>query len=255
MKACVIEANVRILLAALFIVAGADAQVPLAKQAAAKETVPLAGMAMQIVGREFGGIDCQTGQPTGFGTAAIWYPYVAGIPDAQLFQPGATVQNETTAILTTVFPKVVTSATTNDKITNVYLQPHQVFYYYHPKSSPKDWTDFDGFQAGDLVGVLNLQKNMFSVLPPNIAFGVNSGPWSSTKDFKLPNGETVNLANFTQGITVHIMGMLGYTVPTSDGKNPVVVNLTNSLGPVRLGSCAVMTPFSGAGIHSGFRKN
>jgi hypothetical protein len=255
MKACVTKANLPItLLAVLSIVVGVDAQEPRAK-ASAKETVPLAGMAMQIVGRELVGIDCQTGQQTGFATAAVWYPYVAGIPDAQLFQPGATVQNETTAILTTVFPKVVISATTNDKITNIYLQPHQVFYYYHPKSSPKDWTDFDGFQAGDLVGVLNFQKNMASVLPPNIGFGVNSGPWSFTKDFKLPNGATVNLADFTQGITVHVMGMLGYTVPAADGKNPVVVNLTNSTGPVRLGSCAVMTPFSGAGIHSGFRKN
>jgi hypothetical protein len=144
------------LLTALSNVAVAAAQTPPGKEAPGREMVPIAGIAMRIVGREFGGIDCQTDQPIGFGMAAIWYPYVARIPDEQLFQPGATVQNETTAILTTVFPKVTSSLTTNDKIIDVYLQPHQVFSYYHPNSSPEDWTDFDGFQAGDLIGVLTL---------------------------------------------------------------------------------------------------
>ncbi len=97
---------------------------------------------MQIVGRELGGIDCQSGKPTGFGTAALWYPYIAGIPEQYLFKAGATVQNETTAVLTSVFPKVVTSQTTNDKMTDVYLEPHTVYYYYRPDVTPKG---LDGF--------------------------------------------------------------------------------------------------------------
>ena len=223
------------------------------------QMVPVAGMAMQIVGRELGGIDCQSGKPTGFGTAALWYPYIAGIPEQYLFKAGATVQNETTAVLTSVFPKVVTSQSTNDKMTDVYLEPHTVFYYYHPNISPKDWTDFDAFQAGQLVGILTLQKNMFSVVPQGVnpeglAYGVNSGPWTYTKDFTLPDGEVVNLANFTEGITVHIFGLLGTFVSNPDG-SPQVVNLTNSQGPVNLGSCAVMIPFSGPGVHSGSGSN
>jgi hypothetical protein len=231
------------------------AAVALTTASAQSQMVPVAGMAMQIVGRELGGIDCQSGKPTGFGTAALWYPYIAGIPEQYLFKPGATVQNETTAVLTSVFPKVVTSQSTNDKMTDVYLQPHTVYYYYHPNSSPKDWTDFDAFQAGQLVGILTLQKNMFSVVPQGtnpegLAYGVNSGPWTYTADFTLPDGEVVNLANFTEGITVHIFGLLGTFVANADG-SPQVVNLTNSQGTVNLGSCAVMIPFSGPGVHSG----
>jgi xanthosine utilization system XapX-like protein len=216
---------------------------------ASAQMVPVGGMAQQIVGREMGGIDCQTGNPTGFGTAALYYQFIAGIPEQYLFKAGATVQNETTSVLTSVFPVVSTSQTTNDKMTDVYLQPHTVYYYYHPNSTPKDWTDFDAFQAGQLIGILQLQKNMFSVIPPAIAFGVNSGPWVYTADFTLPDGEVVNMANFTEGITVHILGTIGQFVSNAAGQ-PVVVNLTNSTGTVKLGTCAVMVTFSGAGIHS-----
>lgn len=217
---------------------------------ASAQMVPIAGMAQQIVGREMGGINCQNGQPTGFGTAALYYQYIAGIPDQFLFKAGATVQNETTSVLTSVFPVVQTTQTTNDKMTDVYLQPHTVYYYYHPTSSPKSWDDFDAFQAGQLVGILTLQKNMFSVVPQGIAYGVNSGPWTYTADFTLPDGRVVNMRDFTQGITVHIMGTLGSFVQNADG-SPHVIDLTNSQGTVKLGSCAVEVTFSGAGIHSG----
>ena len=177
---------------------------------ASAQTVPVAGMAQQMVGREFGGVDCQTGKPTGFGTAALWFPYIAGIPLEFLFKTGATAQNETTAVLTATFDLVQPYVATNDTMTNISFKPHHLFYYYHPNSSPKDWTDFDGFQAGQLVGTLDLQRIMFSVPPlGGMSYGVNSGPWSYTKDFKLPNGTVVNLANFTAGITVHFVGMIG----------------------------------------------
>ena len=232
-----------------FVFAAVASLVSACAQSATSQMVPVAGMAMQIVGRELGGIDCQSGQHTGFGTADLWYPYIAGIPTQYLFKAGATVRNETTAVLTSVFPVVQTSQNTNDKMTDVYLQPHTVYYYYHPNSTPKDWTDFDAFQAGQLVGILQLQKNMFSVIPPGIAFGVNSGPWVYTADFTLPDGEVVNMANLTEGITVHILGTIGQFVSNAAGQ-PVVVNLTNSTGTVKLGTCAVMVTFSGAGIHS-----
>jgi hypothetical protein len=216
---------------------------------ASAQMVPVAGMAQQIVGREMAGINCQNGQPTGFGTAALFYAYIAGIPDQYLFKAGATVQNETTSVLTSVFPVVQTSQTTNDKMTDVYLQPHTVYYFYHPNSTPKSWDDFDAFQAGQLVGILTLQKNMFSVVPQGIAYGVNSGPWTYTADFMLPDGRVVNMRDFTEGITVHIMGTLGSFVQNADG-SPHVIDLTNSQGTVKLGSCAVEVTFSGAGIHS-----
>jgi len=87
------------------------------------------------------------------------------------------------------------------------------------------------------------------VVPSGLAYGVNSGPWTYTADFTLPNGKVVNMKNFTEGITVHIFGTIGSFVSNPNG-SPVVVNLTNSQGPVKLGSCAVMITFSGPGVHS-----
>jgi hypothetical protein len=217
---------------------------------ASAQMVPVAGMAQQIVGREMAGVNCQNGQQTGFGTAALYYQYIAGIPDQYLFKAGATVQNETTSVLTSVFPVVSVSQSTNDKMTDVYLPPHTVYYYYHPTSSPKSWDDFDAFQAGQLVGILTLQKNMFSVVPQGLAYGVNSGPWTYTADFTLPDGKVVNMRNFTEGITVHIMGMLGAPPVLNADGSPHVIDLTSSQGTVKLGSCAVEITFSGAGIHS-----
>jgi hypothetical protein len=49
------------------------------------------------------------------------------------------------------------------------------------------------------------------------------------------------------GITVIVLGELGNIVSTPSG--PTVVNLTTSKGPFTLGSCAVMSPFSGSGIN------
>jgi len=224
--------------------------VPVFLATAGAQTVPIAGMAQQIVGRELAGIDCSTGKPTESGTAALYYQYIAGIPDEYLFRSGATVQDVTTATLTSVFPIVSISEVANDKMVDAFLKPHLVYYYYHPNSSPKDWTDFDAFQAGQLVGILTLQKNMFSVVPNGTAYGVNSGPWSYTADFTLPDGEVVNMKNFTPGgITVHILGNLGTPVLTSAGA-PQVVDLRNSIGTVKLGTCAVMFTFSGPGVHS-----
>ena len=215
--------------------------------------VQVGGMGQHIIARNLVGIDCQSGKPTGFGTAELYFPYIAGIPDSYLFQGGAnaTVQDETTATITAVFSKIETSQTQNDKITDVFLKSHLIYYYYHPNSSPKNWDDFDGFQSGQLIAIDQVQKNMFTVVPPGISFVVNSGPWLYTADFQLPDGRTANLANYMPGgVTVYVYGTLGSFVSNADG-SPHVINLTNSTGQMKLGSCAITSPFSGSATHPG----
>jgi len=212
------------------------------------QVVPVGGMGQHIIARNLVGIDCTTGAQTGFGTAELWFKYIAGIPQQYLFQAGATAQNETTAALTAVFSKVVLSQYQNFDMTDVFLQSHQINYYYHPNSSPQSWTDFDGFQAGELIATYQVQMNMFTVAK-GISLVINSGPFTYSRDFTLPDGTTVNLANLMPGgITVIVMGELGTIITDTSGK-PVVINATTSKGPFTLGSCAVMSPFSGSGIN------
>jgi hypothetical protein len=211
--------------------------------------VQVGGMGQHIVARNLVGLDCQSGKPTGFGTAELFFPYIAGLPDQYLFQDGATVQDQTTATITAVFSKIETSQITNDVMTDVFLKSHLIYYYYHPKSSPKSWDDFDGFQAGQLIAIDQVQKNMFSVVPPGISFVVNSGPWTYTADFMLPDGSIANLRNFMPGgVTVNVFGTLGNFVKNPDG-SPHVIDLTNNAGPMKLGSCAITSPFSGSATH------
>jgi hypothetical protein len=217
---------------------------------ASAQVVPVGGMGQHIIARNLVGVDCTSGTPTGFGTAELYFPYIAGIPQQFLFQAGATVQDETTAVITAVFSKIVTSQSTNFDMTNVFLKSHQINYYYHPNSSPKDWSDFDGFQAGQLIGTYQVQMNMFSVTH-GISLVINSGPFTYTADFILPDGTHANLSNFMPGgITVYVIGELGSFVTNAAGQ-PQVVNLTTSTGPLTLGSCAVMSPFSGSGTNPG----
>jgi hypothetical protein len=217
---------------------------------ASAQVVPVGGMGQHIIARNLVGIDCTSGNPTGFGTAELYFPYIAGIPQKFLFQAGATTQDETTAVITAVFSKIVVTQSMNFDMTNVFLQSHAINYYYHPNSSPKDWTDFDGFQAGTLIGTYQVQMNMFSVTH-GTSLVINSGPFTYTADFTLPDGTIANLANFMPGgITVIVIGELGSFITTAAGQ-PAVVNLTTSKGPLTLGSCAVMSPFSGSGINPG----
>ncbi len=219
--------------------------------AANAQVVPVGGMGQHIVARNIVGIDCKTGQPTGFGSAVLYFPYIAGIPEQYLYRAGATVKDPTTAAITGVFSKIVTSQSINYDIANVFLEPHTISYYYHPNSSPKDWTDFDGFQTGQLIGTYQFQKNMFTVAK-GLSFVVNSGPWAYTADFVLPDGTTANLRNFMPGgITVAVIGELGTFVSATPGGAPQVTDLTRGNGPLVLGSCAVMSPFSGSGTNPG----
>jgi hypothetical protein len=212
------------------------------------QVVPVGGMGQHIIARNVAGIDCTTGQQTGFGTAELWFPYIAGIPSQYLFLPGATVHNETTAVITAVFSKVELSQYQNFDMTDVFLKSHAINYYYHPNSAPKDWTDFDGFQAGTLIATYQVQMNMFTVAK-GISLVINSGPFTYSTDFTLPDGTRVNLQNLMPGgITVIVMGELGSPVTDASGK-PVVIDARTSKGPFTLGSCAVMSPFSGSGVN------
>lgn len=226
-----------ILFAALAGLAGANAQV-----------VPVGSTGQHLIARFYGGIDCTTHQPTGFGTAALYLPYIAGIQKQFLFKAGATVQNETTAVLTGVFGKVAITSSTNYNVTNTFLAAETVSYYYHPNSSPKDWTDFDGFQAGQLIATYSVKDDMFTTIN-GVSWGTVSGPFTYSADFTLPDGTIANLANFMPGGgTFSTLAALGTYVTTPNGQ-PQIVNLTTGAGPFVLGSCAVMTPFSGTGTN------
>jgi hypothetical protein len=132
---------------------------------------------------------------------------------------------------------------------NVFLEPHDINYYYHPNTSPKDWTDFDGFQAGELIATYRVQRNMFSVAK-GISLVVNSGPFTFSKDFTLPDGTKANLQKLMPGgITVIVMGELGTFISDPATGKPVVMDLRTGTGPLVLGSCAVSSPFSGSGIN------
>jgi len=212
------------------------------------QIVPVGAVGQDIIGRVFAGIGCTTGQPTGSFTAAIYLPYVAGIPTQFLFKDGATVQNETTAILTGVFSIGSIAQSTNFNITNTFLSPVKVNYYYHPNVTATDWTNFDAFQSGTLVATYQVQTDMFSTVG-GVSFGLTTGPFTYSKDFVLPDGTQTNLQTLMPGgITISTISALGTFVTTSGGK-PQVVNLSTGTGSVVLGSCAVMIPFSGPGFN------
>jgi hypothetical protein len=85
---------------------------------------------------------------------------------------------------------------------------------------------------------------------------VNSGPFTFSKDFTLPDGTKANLQNFMPGgINVIVMGELGTFVTDSTTGKPVVLDLRTGKGPLVLGSCAVSSPFSGSGINPGPQQN
>jgi hypothetical protein len=214
------------------------------------QVVPVGAVGQHLVARFYAGIGCTTGQQTGFGTAALYLPYIAGIPTQYLFKAGATTQDETTAILTGTFGNVALSQTTNFNMTETYLGAQTVSYYYHPNVTATDWTDYDAFQSGQLIATYQVAEDQFSTLN-GVSLGIVTGPFTYTADFVLPNGETVNLANFMPGGgTFTTVAALGTFVTLANGQ-PQVVNLTTGNGPFELGSCAVMIPFAGTGTNPG----
>jgi hypothetical protein len=227
--------------------------------------VPAGGMGQHIIARNYLGVDCATpfidNQPsiTGFGTAALYFPYVAGIPDDQLFLEGTDLvngRNETNSVLTAVFSKVVASQTQNATVRATFLEDHFIYYYYHPDSGA-DFNDLESFMAGELVSVNHIQTNMFTeIIPFGISFVTNSGPWSFSRDFTLRNGDVANLATFMPGgITVHVLGHVGQPVVDETTGFPVVLDVRETEIPdgpdgaasTILGDCSIMSPFAGSG--------
>jgi hypothetical protein len=218
------------------------------------QVVPVGAVGQAVVARFYPGVDCTTAQPTGFATVALYAPVLVGIPQPYLFKVGATVLDETTATITGVFNKLTLRQTTNFNITNTFVSAVEVNFYYHPNSSPKDWTDFDGFQTGQLIGTWQVGIDMFSSTS-GVSWGQVSGPLTYSADFYLPDGSRANLAQFMPGgVTVSTFTDLGAYVTTSPGGPPQVVNLTTGKGPVVLGSCAVMVAGSGIATNPGTPK-
>jgi hypothetical protein len=218
------------------------------------QVVPVGAVGQAVVARFYPGIDCTTTNPTGFGTVALYAPVMVGIPQVYLFQPGATVQDETTATITGVFNKLTIKQTTNFNITNTFVSAVTVNFYYHPNSSPKDWTDFDGFQTGQLIGTWQVGIDMFGTVN-GVSWGQVSGPLTYSANFVLPDGTQINLRELMPGgVTVSTFTELGALVTTSPGGPPQVLNLTSGKGPVVLGSCAVMVAGSGVATNPGLPK-
>jgi hypothetical protein len=225
----------------------------LAAVSCASAQVPVGAVGQSVIARVYLGIGCTPpNAPTGFGTAALFVPYMEGIPEKFLFRAGSAVEDETTATITGVFAKIQLKQTQNGTITNTFLPTNVVKYYYHPDSSPKDWTDFDGFQTGQLIGTYVVHTDMFTTVN-NVSMGQASGPFTSTADFTLPDGTKVNLAKLMPGgINVTTLADLANFIANPD-HSPVVVDLNSSSAPVSnpvsLGSCALMFPFSGVGTN------
>jgi len=215
--------------------------------------VPVGAASQAVIARVYLAIGCTPPfAPTGYGTAALYVPYMEGIPQKFLFQPNAKVQDETTATITGVFQKIQLTQTQNGTITNTFLPTNVVKYYYHPNSSPKDWTDFDGFQQGTLIGTYIVHTDVFTTVN-GVSMGQASGPFIQSAPFLLPDGTKINLSKLTPGgITVTTLADLANFIANPD-HSPVVVNLNSTssavAGPVVLGSCAIMFPFSGVGTN------
>jgi hypothetical protein len=238
--------------------------------------VPVGGMGQHIVARNVLGISCTnpftgtaanpTPNLTSHGTAVLYFPYIAGIPDQYLFSTtDKTMQDEKHALFTAVFSRVEAWQTHNGSMTDTFLDNHYIYYYYHPDSSPSSFADINGFKAGTLIGIYHVQKNMFSQIN-NFSLVVNSGPFTYTRDFTLPNGQVINLVDLMPGgITVTVLGNIG--VPeTNPGPGPgtgtpvfAFPGLTLPDGPLGTATkpfgdtpdefCALMSPFSGSGTN------
>ena len=158
------------------------------------------------------------------------------------------------ATITGVFSKLTITQTTNFNITNTFVSGVTVNFYYHPNSSPKDWTDFDSFQSGQLIGRWVVGIDMFGMVN-GVPWGQVSGPLTYSANFLLPDGTQMNLRRLMPGgVTVSTFTELGALVTTSPGGPPQVVSLTSGKGPVLLGSCAVMVAGSGIATNPGLPK-
>jgi len=199
--------------------------------------VPVGALGQHIVARNYIGIDCVSHAPTGSGTAALYFPWLVGIPEEFLFS--SPVHNETTARFTAVFSNIeISSPTVNGDMLNTFFAPgHEVRFYFHATQTPNQgWNNFDSFKDGQHIATFTVTKNMISQVG-NIGFFINSAPLTFSDDFVLPDGKTYNFKRLVPGgITVHVL-----TSFTPAGVHGPI----SQLG----GACAVEFPFSGTGTH------
>jgi hypothetical protein len=202
--------------------------------------VPVGALGQHLVARNYLAIDCQSQQPTGIGTAALYFPWLVGIPEEFLFSSQTpSEQNETTARFTAVFSNIeISGASNNGDMVNTFFAPgHEVRFYYHATQTPNQgWDNFDSFKDGQHIATFTVTKNMISQIG-NIGFFINSAPLTFSDDFVLPDGKTYNFKRLVPGgITVHVLASF----------TPAGVH-----GPISQlgGACAVEFPFSGTGTH------
>ena len=201
--------------------------------------VPVGALGQHIVARNYLGIDCAApNAPTGLGTAALYFPWLVGIPEEFLFS-SPTVHDETTARFTAVFSNIeLGPPTSNGDMVNVFFAPgHEVQFFYQENPTPdQGWDNFDSFKDGQHIATFTVTKNMISQIG-DIGFFINSAPLTFSDDFVLPDGKRYNFRKLVPGgITVHVLASF-----TPAGVHGPISQLN--------GSCALMLPFSGTGIH------
>jgi len=84
-----------------------------------------------------------------------------------------------------------------------------------------------------------------------VSFRLTTGPSTYSENFVLPDGTITNLQKLMPcGFTISTITNRGAFVTTAGGA-PQVVDLATGTGPVVLGSCPVIIPFSGPRFNPG----
>lgn len=201
---------------------------------------PIAALGQHIIARTYFAVDAQ-GKLTGRGTAALYMGFLTGMPD-NLFS--GEPRNEKTAHMTAIFSAFqVDNQVQNGDIVNTFFSAGHEVRFFYDSTPDQDWTNFDSFTDGEHVATFTTVRNLATAIG-NVVFFINSAPLTFSKNFVFKDGKTYNFNRLVPGgITVHI---LGSNTPVADPANPsrpqvVVVS--------QLGGPAIMTPFSGTGIH------
>ena len=212
---------------------------------AENSAAPAGFVAQQIVCRVYAEINPATGSPTGRNTAAVYLPYLFGIPDQFLFS-SKTVRDQTTAHFTAVFsPFDITYSVPNGDILNEWFgEGHEVRFYYdeHPNRS---WNNFDGFTRGTHIATLLTQRAMTESIGDQTII-IASSDLIQSKEFTLPDGRKYDFGKLIPGgITVHSFRSHKFITNPGNPAIPMIVPVSQFGGRP-----AVMFPFTAYGIHN-----
>jgi hypothetical protein len=207
--------------------------------------VPIGALGQLLVGRNYIGVNPATGQPTGGATAALYLPYIAGIPREFMFS-SATVHNETTAHFTAVFtPFTIENITTDGDMTNTFIPPGlEIRYYYHSQPD-QNWNDYDSFQNGQLIAKFGTTENVTMISTVGrVQLVMNSAPMTFSEDFVLPDGNKYNFKRFVPGgLTAHVFESSTFITDPAHPGPPAIAIVAEIGGP------AVMVPVSARAFH------